>query len=179
MISKGYHYVINLGIFSNFLYQYRPCLSWILGKGPIVAGELRRIWVLPSPQILKSIIHDEFRQSIIDTYISIQALFCFHFPHFYVAYNFVVLQKSAPQPAVLWCYTLNGHIPPFWNSVNLSDTFKTQMKQKNHSFCMTISRRGQDGAKSIISCMVYLIMVDMSFSENTDDFFWFRQNSGA
>ena len=41
--------VINLGIFSNFLYQCRPCLSWTVGKGPIVAGELRRIWVLPSP----------------------------------------------------------------------------------------------------------------------------------
>ena len=26
MISKGYHYVINLGIFSNFLYQYRQDL---------------------------------------------------------------------------------------------------------------------------------------------------------
>ena len=58
-------------------------------------------------------------------------------------------------------------------SVNLSDTFKTQMKQKKHSFymtmkqkkhsfCMTISRREKDGY--LISCMVYLIMVDMSLS---------------
>ena len=29
---------------------------------------------------------------------------------------------------------------------------------------MAISRREKDGAQSIISCMVYLIMVDMSFS---------------
>ena len=28
---------------------------------------------------------------------------------------------------------------------------------------MAISRREKDGAQSIISCMVYLIMVDMSF----------------
>ena len=28
--------------------------------------------------------------------LSLQALFCFHFPHFYFAYNFVVLQKGAP-----------------------------------------------------------------------------------
>ena len=26
MISKGYHYEINLGIFSNFLYRYRQDL---------------------------------------------------------------------------------------------------------------------------------------------------------
>ena len=51
--------------------------------------------------------------------------------------------------------------PPFSISVNLSDSFKTQMKQKKHSFCMIISQ-------SVISCMVYLIMVDMSF--NTYDF---------
>ena len=48
---------------------------------------------------------------------------------------------------------LKGHKPPFWISVNLSDTFKTQMKQKKHSFCMTISRREKDEAQSIISCM--------------------------
>ena len=75
MISKGYHYVINLDIFSNFLYQYRKDL-WrrenpdssefiyfdrsfakdqyrrsilIFGKGPIVADELGGIGVLPSP----------------------------------------------------------------------------------------------------------------------------------
>ena len=69
MISKGYHYVINLSIFSNFLNQYRQDL-WrrenpgspkficfhrsfakdqykqsilIFGKGPIVADELGAI----------------------------------------------------------------------------------------------------------------------------------------
>ena len=44
-----------------------PCLfsvcwyyCFLIAKRPIVAGELRGIWVLPSPYILKSIIHDEF-----------------------------------------------------------------------------------------------------------------------
>ena len=45
IISKGYHYVNNLGIVSNLyissLLHYRLCLSWILAKGPIVAGEFR------------------------------------------------------------------------------------------------------------------------------------------
>ena len=38
------------------------------------------------------------------------------------------------------------------------------MKQDKQSFCVTISRREKDGAQSIISYMVYLIMVDMNFS---------------
>ena len=39
----------------------------------------------------------------------LQLLFCFHFPYFYLVYNFVVLQKSTPQPSVLCCYTLKEH----------------------------------------------------------------------
>ena len=35
--------------------------------------------------------------------------------------------------------SLKGHKPPFWSSVNLSDTFKTQVKQDKQSFCVTIS----------------------------------------
>ena len=105
--------------------------------------------------------------------VSLQVLFRFHFPHSYFAYNFLVVEKSTPhpKPAVLWCYTLKGqaqksiirgsnfkgHQPPFCISVNLTDTFKTQMKQKNHSFCVTISRREKDG-------WMYLIIVDMSFN---------------
>ena len=38
------------------------------------------------------------------------------------------------------------------------------MKHKKHFFCLAISRREKDGAQSIIPCMVYLIMVDISFS---------------
>ena len=38
MISKGQHYVINLGIDSNF---------YILAKEPIILDELRETWVLP------------------------------------------------------------------------------------------------------------------------------------
>ena len=111
--------------------------------------------------------------------LSLQLLFCFHFPRFYFAYNFLVVQKSAPQAScslVLYTKgaqtensiirggTLKGHKPPFWISDNLNDTFKTQMKQKKHSFCVVISTREKDGAQSIISCIVCLIMVDMSFS---------------
>ena len=57
----------------------------------------------------------------------------------------------------------DGVIDLFWINVNLNDTFKTQMKQDKRSFCVTISRREKDGAKTMISymyLMVYLIMVD-------------------
>ena len=118
--------------------------------------------------------------------------FFFHFSHFHFAYNFVVLQKVPPSQLFSGAIPLSGtnrtiirgsnlkrHKPPFWISVNLRDTFRTQKKQKKHSFCVAISRREKDGAQSIIPCMVCLIMVDMSFSENTDDFFWILQNLGA
>ena len=128
--------------------------------------------------------------------MSLQVLFCFHFPHFYFASSFLVVEKSAPplqdscslvlypegaqtENSIIRGSNLKGHKPPFWISVNLSDTFKTQMKQKKHSFCVAISRREKDGAQSITSCMVCLITADMSISENTDDFFWFLQNSGS
>ena len=72
--------------------------------------------------------------------------------------------KKRPYPAILWCYTLKGpkqrtlirgsnhkgHKPPFSISVNLR-YLQDQMKQKKHSFCVTISRRGKDGIQSIIS----------------------------
>ena len=41
------------------------------------------------------------------------------------------------------------------------------MKLKKHFFFMAISRKEKDGAQSIISCMLYLIMVVMSFSSMT------------
>ena len=46
---------------------------------------------------------------------------------------------------------LKGYKPPFWISVNLSDTFKTQMKQDKQSFCVTISRREENWTEQIIS----------------------------
>ena len=111
--------------------------------------------------------------------LSLQVWIFFHFPHFYFAYNFVVLPKSAPlascslvlyrtgeqtKNSIIRGSNLKGHKPSFWIIVNLSDTFKTQMKQKKHSFCVAISRRENDGSQSIISCLVCLIMVDISFS---------------
>ena len=59
---------------------------------------------------------------------------------------------------------LKEHKPLFRISVNLSDTFKAQMKQDKRSFCVTICRKEKDGAQPIISYMVYLIKVVMSFS---------------
>ena len=91
-------------------------------------------------------------------------MFCLHFPHFYFAYNFVVLQQSAPRQlfsgAISWRGTsrelsLKGVTLKDTNlhfvSVSTSDTFKTQMKQKKHSFRVTIARREKDGTQSIIS----------------------------
>ena len=65
---------------------------------------------------------------------------------------------------------LKGHKLPFWINVNLINTFKTQMNQGKQSFWVTISRREKDDAQRIISYMVYLIKVDMSFNQNTDIF---------
>ena len=88
MISKGYHYVINLRIASNCLdgyrYQCRSCLSWILGKRPIVAGKLGRVWVLPYPKILKPIIHDGFSEGIIGTAPIMYLCFIFTIPLYFI-----------------------------------------------------------------------------------------------
>ena len=54
--------------------------------------------------------------------------------------------------------------PPFWISVNLSNTFKTRMEQDRQFFCVIISRRKNEGVQPIISYMVYLIMVDINVS---------------
>ena len=85
MISKGYHYVINLGIISNFCISIDPFYHGSCARGFIVVSELRGIWVFPFQQILEPIIHDEFWQGIITT-LSIKSL-CFistipvHFIH--------------------------------------------------------------------------------------------------
>ena len=49
MISKGYHYVINLGIVSNFYISIYPVCPGSCAGGSIVVGELRGISDLPSP----------------------------------------------------------------------------------------------------------------------------------
>ena len=59
---------------------------------------------------------------------------------------------------------LKGYKPSFCISVNLSDTFKSQMKQEKHSFCVIFSRREKDGTQAIIFYIVYFIMADMSSS---------------
>ena len=59
---------------------------------------------------------------------------------------------------------LTEHKSQFWISVNLSDTFKTWMKQDKQSICVTVSRRENGGTQPTISNVVYLIMVDMNFT---------------
>ena len=49
MICKGYHYVFNLGIISNFYISVDSVCPESCARGSIVVGELRGIWVLPSP----------------------------------------------------------------------------------------------------------------------------------
>ena len=63
MISKRYHYVINLGIACNVYISIDPVYPGSCGGRSIVAGEpsgIRRSQRNPSPWIHKSIIHDEF-----------------------------------------------------------------------------------------------------------------------
>ena len=48
MISKGYHYVINLGIACSFYISIDPVYPRSYATRSIVPGELRGIWVLPS-----------------------------------------------------------------------------------------------------------------------------------
>ena len=49
MISKGYHYVINLGIACHFNVSIDPAYCRSCDRRSIVAGGLRGIWVIPSP----------------------------------------------------------------------------------------------------------------------------------
>ena len=49
MINKRSQYLINLGIASNFNISIGPAYIETCARGSIVAGELRGIWVLPSP----------------------------------------------------------------------------------------------------------------------------------
>ena len=49
MVSKGYHYMINLSIVGNFYISIDPAYAGPCAKEPVATGELRRFWVLPSP----------------------------------------------------------------------------------------------------------------------------------
>ena len=48
MISKGYHYVINLGIVNNLYISIDPVYPLSCARGSIIVGELKEILVLPS-----------------------------------------------------------------------------------------------------------------------------------
>ena len=47
VISKGYHYMINIGIACYFYISIDPVYRRSCARRSIVAGELRAIWVLP------------------------------------------------------------------------------------------------------------------------------------
>ena len=49
MISKGYYYMINLGIAYSFYITVDPVYPGSCAGRSIVPSELREIWVLPSP----------------------------------------------------------------------------------------------------------------------------------
>ena len=49
MITKGYYYVIILGIASNFYLGIDPIYSGSCARGSVIVAELRGIWDLSSP----------------------------------------------------------------------------------------------------------------------------------
>ena len=179
MISKEYHHVINFGIVANFYLSIDPAYPGSLAKdlsqqvnsvesgfsllhrssSPLSTMSFERVYWNSTYKVFVFYFH---RPCLLypQYNLSLQALFCFNFPHFYFPYTFVVLQKSTSQPAVLKGHkqrtlvrgsNLKGHRPLFWISVNLSDAFKTQMKQKKYFFYVQISRREKDGSQSVIS----------------------------
>ena len=121
-------------------------------------------------------------------------MFYFHFPHFYFAYNFVVLQKSAfplassslvlyperaqTESSIIRGSSLKGHKPPFWISVNLSDTFKTQMEQNKHPFVWLQGRKSWSPTNYFLygAFWSWLIWVSVKILITL---FWFLQNSSA
>ena len=83
MISKGHHYLINIGIACNFLISIDPAYPGSCSRRSIVASELRGIWILPSPWIIESIIHGEFSQGIIEAR-SIKLVFYFQHSFYFI-----------------------------------------------------------------------------------------------
>ena len=162
-------------------------------------GELRGIWVLPSPWILKPIIHDEFWQGI--TVSAPKKWFCFIFtiPVYFIhstikvlSYYFVfiylifIFQRNAPYPTVPWCYTLKWHKHrTLWlEGVNVKDTnlpcgsvstFKSQMKQGKHPFVWLSPREKKLGSNQLFliwRIWSWLIRVSVKILITL---LWFRQ----
>ena len=151
------------------LNQYKPSLSWILAKGPIVACGLRGIW---------PIIHDEFWQgtasmkslcfiftisinlSIVQ--LCLQELLCFHFPHVYFQHNFVVLQKTPLDSCSLVLYQCQ----PQWYLPDPDEAGQAREKktgEKNYFFL-----------KWCIWSWLIWVSVKILMT-----LFWFQQNASA
>ena len=68
--------------------------------------------------------------------------------------------------------SLKGHRPPFWISVNLSDTFKTQMKQDKQSS----PGEKKTGPNKLWCIWSWLIWVSVKILRNL---LWFMQDSSV
>ena len=122
MIRKGYHFVNYFGIVCNFVISTNLVNPGSCARGTIVGGELRDFWVLPSPQILQPIIHDEFRQDRIRMMENRRTqifLFwiCVNIRDIIKAWvkenkhafwkSIVRIEKDRSQPVISWLYVLH------------------------------------------------------------------------
>ena len=144
MISKGYHYVINLGIVGNF------CISIDISIDSVYPGSLPKTYCsrwtrgnLGSPFSIDPQAHYSrwvFTGRNWNSTYKAGVLFS---PSLSI---FFIVQFTSP---IIILFSFKGHKPPFWISVNLSDTFITEktflLKQKKYSFCVAISRKEKDG----------------------------------
>ena len=137
MISKGYHYVINLGFVSNFY------ITIDISTGPVYPGSLAKdlSQQVKSGESGISLLHKSSR-------------FCSPSnKRPLVASCSLVLYPEGEQEtnSIIRGSSLKKHKPPFWISVNLSDTVKTHTKQKKHYFCVTL------GEKMVMRNQLFLV----------------------
>ena len=122
MISKGYHYVINIALASKIyisksLFILDPCQkTYCSGWTQAILGS--PFFIDPEAHYPRWVSTGHNWNSIYKVFSfyfwhsspfylqynqSLQILFNFHFPHFCFLYNFVVLQRNTPLTAVLCC----------------------------------------------------------------------------
>ena len=169
----------------------------------MVAAELSGIWVLPSPSILKPITHDEFWQDIVWIAFITSLCFIFtihvHFiystikvsKYYFVFIPFIFIFHIILQafkdtvPTITWRdintknsaisgSNLKEHKPPFWISVDLSDTLKSQMKHGKKS---PRQKKIELNQFFLIRCIwSWMIWVSVKILMTL---FWFLQNTSA
>ena len=153
--------MINLGILRNL------CISIAISIHPVYPGSLAK-------DLLQQVNSEECGFSILHRFCSPSK------KRPLGSYSLVVYPEGAQtENSIIRGSNLKGHKPPSWMSVNLSDTFKAQMKQKKHSFCVTISRREKGWAQSIISLWGIWSSLTWVSVKILMTLFWFLQNSGT